>query len=557
MDPNFPTFKSIAELKQSQVHYNHYNVFHILERKLLLHNKAIEIAASKDAPVNAGTNESTAEPDKSTDGYKMYHSLIFPPLPPRYHCLNLPPHWFVDLVNHQNKRRPHRKSHGLIPFKELAQMIADNHKSADYETREFCQIAALKIMAHNKNMIEEFHRAHKKKKSIDQQPREVTQESVRPALTASQGSANAPSLQLDANRRHSDAGVNVQQMMLQAYKNELERERVMYLDLSATLAERERSMSMANSYDSLGRQFPYPLSAPISNRDMRLSSSWDLPGSHFLSSPYERTRYHDGRSLAQVAQFPNVAAGVSASAAQDGPLADEPMEDSAKKVNLNDDDSAKQVSSNFITILREIINDPKTDDIVNWLPCGTIFKIFDKKAFTKQLIPRFQSEITGSTSNEKYKCFKSCLDQLGFKRVTSDSYKGAYKKEGFVKTQAAVAAAAPNAASRDTSSSLRQHEMLSYANQPMFDPYPRYPHRNSLPDMMETQAGLRQGQHRGSDLMYGFYHGLAVAEMMHNRRLSLSTSDVGNAYANSELGLSFNQAMNTRREVEKKEEESK
>jgi len=45
---SFSSFQSAADLKKSQVHYNHYNVFHILERKRVLHFKAIEMAAAKD-----------------------------------------------------------------------------------------------------------------------------------------------------------------------------------------------------------------------------------------------------------------------------------------------------------------------------------------------------------------------------------------------------------------------------------------------------------------------------------------------------------------------------
>lgn len=129
----FPTFESIADLKKSQVHYNHYNIFHILERKLLLRLKSQEIAAANSEEKAPDPDAECSELDKSTLAYKMYHNLTLPPIPPRYHQLNLPPHWFIDVVHNQKKRRVHRKSHGLIPFKELAQLVATNHKSSDYE----------------------------------------------------------------------------------------------------------------------------------------------------------------------------------------------------------------------------------------------------------------------------------------------------------------------------------------------------------------------------------------------------------------------------------------
>ena len=67
-----------------------------------------------------------------------HKQLVLPPLCPRYAHLPLTENWFLELQAHQQgKKRLHRKSHGLIPFRELAQMVSKNYREIDDETREF------------------------------------------------------------------------------------------------------------------------------------------------------------------------------------------------------------------------------------------------------------------------------------------------------------------------------------------------------------------------------------------------------------------------------------
>jgi hypothetical protein len=45
-------------------------------------------------------------------------------------------------------------------------------------------------------------------------------------------------------------------------------------------------------------------------------------------------------------------------------------------------------SSNFPVLLHEIVSNDDYE-CIHWLPCGTLFTISDKEAFTEQVIPRF------------------------------------------------------------------------------------------------------------------------------------------------------------------------
>ena len=544
MDPHLATFSSISELKESQVHYNHYNVFHILERKRLLHIKSIEVGAANGDQDKKSAEASNApkgdELDTSTMAYKMYHSLDLPPIPPRYHDLNLPSHWLIDIAHNQKKRRVHRKSHGLIPFKELARMIADNHKSVDYETRAWCQDVAYKIMSHNKAMQQEFTKAHKKVKKAAAEAakdkdnkasaREVTQDiSPRPAL-ASFMNGSVPGL--PAEQRHANTGLQ-DQHTLQAYRMALESERMRRFDLAhSMMSDRERMAASAFSpfsdrmhgFNMMYANGSHPMSAPNSHR--QLGSAWDrqdMPMSlPFERSPHGVTSRVASRNFPIQSQLPYPSEASAAAFRDIGPGQQTAAKtDEDVEMKTENGDETKSPSLRFDEILYKVVNDPKTNDIVGWLPCGTIFNISDKKEFTKQLIPMFEG-ITGTSNNEKFKCFRASLKKYGFQKVNSETLNGAYKKEGFVKFRDNTMQgnrlynhSAASASRGNDSSPLRRLEMLSTSGQQaqVMYPYPRYPHRASLPDMLPDRAGFEQSRRMSmnDDVMFGYYQGLATA----------------------------------------------
>ena len=97
----------------------------MLERQLLLQ--------SRGGGINAVENPI----DVSKNPYIKYKPLNLPSLPRRYNHLPLTSNWFLELISNQDKKRQHRKSHGLIPFKELAQTVAKSYREMDDETRQF------------------------------------------------------------------------------------------------------------------------------------------------------------------------------------------------------------------------------------------------------------------------------------------------------------------------------------------------------------------------------------------------------------------------------------
>lgn len=587
MDPLLSSLSSIAELKECQVNYNHYNVFHILERKRLLHIKSIEVGASNGDDEKKAADTSNAqkdELDKTTMAYKMYHSLDLPPIPPRYHDLNLPSHWLIDLANNQKKRRVHRKSHGLIPFKELARMIADNHKSVDYETRAWCQDVAAKITSHNKAMLQEFTKAQKKIKKAADTPkdkadkaREVTQDTgPRPAL-ASYMSGFVPGLPTDHRPSNSELQ---DQHALQAYRMAFESERLRRFDLAHSMvSDRDRMAAPAFSpfddrmhgFNMMYANGSHPMSAPISRQ--HFASSWDRHNMP-MSMPFERTQHQAASRGYPVQSQLSYSRGATAAAFGDigsgKQLSQASTADSSKKPAAKTGQDAEMKTENdsliFVELLHKVVSDPKTNDIVGWLSCGTIFNISDKKEFTKQLIPGFKG-ITGNSNNEKFKSFKSLLKKFGFEKVNSKTHNGAYKKAGFVKfrdmhdTSTAASAWRGN----DTSPHSRL-EMLATSSQQsqLMHPYPRYPHRASLPDMLHDGASFdqRRRMSMNDDVMMGYYQGLAAAAasgrmpydmMMGSRRRSIPpSSDVANSYA--ELS---NEVMKNEKNSEAKDNEGK
>ncbi len=74
-----------------------------------------------------------------------YASLDLPPLPSRFRHLSVPDGWCIA---GRAVRRPHRKSHGVATFRELARSIAMSWKGIDGETLAFCS-AVEKVCRHN------------------------------------------------------------------------------------------------------------------------------------------------------------------------------------------------------------------------------------------------------------------------------------------------------------------------------------------------------------------------------------------------------------------------
>ena len=117
--------KQTTKSKKNPRPYNRYNIYFILERERLILAKGgttkwSSPSSSKDAmvPINEG-----------------YKNMELPHLPMRFVHLTVPDGWCVPC---QQKRRPHRKTHGVASFRELARSIASSWKTIDEETLEFC-----------------------------------------------------------------------------------------------------------------------------------------------------------------------------------------------------------------------------------------------------------------------------------------------------------------------------------------------------------------------------------------------------------------------------------
>ena len=87
----------------------------------------------------------------------------------------------------------------------------------------------------------------------------------------------------------------------------------------------------------------------------------------------------------------------------------------------------------FPILLHEIVSDPKTDDCVHWLACGTRFMISDKKKFAAEVLPRFYG-------HAKFTSFTRRLKRWSFTRVPSGPFMGAYYNPNFRKGEPELAA---------------------------------------------------------------------------------------------------------------------
>jgi len=106
--------------------YNSFNIFFMLERQLILHSRG------------GGINAIEKPIDTSHLPLVKHKDLSLPPLCERYDHLPLTKNWFLELqANQAGKKRAHKKSHGLIPFKELAQVVAKSYREIDDKTQAY------------------------------------------------------------------------------------------------------------------------------------------------------------------------------------------------------------------------------------------------------------------------------------------------------------------------------------------------------------------------------------------------------------------------------------
>ena len=164
--------KSTSEtMKSSMKRYNNYNIFFMLERqRLLLQSRGGAMAitvggvatysvvtqAVDSVEVNnrprPSSNDITKE-EENLRPVRCYTNLVLPALCRRYADLPLSRNnWFEELVATRDSKRRHCKRQGLIPFVDLARMIATNYREVDDETKAFVNEAALRIALYNHDL---------------------------------------------------------------------------------------------------------------------------------------------------------------------------------------------------------------------------------------------------------------------------------------------------------------------------------------------------------------------------------------------------------------------
>jgi len=123
--------------------YNSYNIFFILERKLLLETRQSGAAAASPAKT-ARPRPSSPDAGAPVASLTGYEYVEVPPLPLRYQHLqsSMEANWY-DPGRKKNVKRRHGKSHGVASFREIAKTTADNWKVIDPVTKTFVEAVAL------------------------------------------------------------------------------------------------------------------------------------------------------------------------------------------------------------------------------------------------------------------------------------------------------------------------------------------------------------------------------------------------------------------------------
>lgn len=126
-----------AKARSVQKPFNNYNVFYILERHRIIYARQRDRGGRLPSPSSNGDIH-------RMDGNKTgYEDLELPSLPPRYAHLKtvMPANWYVPGKN-KNKKRKHKKTHGVISFKEIATIVSENWKAIDPATKIYTEVVA-------------------------------------------------------------------------------------------------------------------------------------------------------------------------------------------------------------------------------------------------------------------------------------------------------------------------------------------------------------------------------------------------------------------------------
>lgn len=152
--------KQTRRYKRNNKRYNPYNIFFMLERQLMLHARGGGVNALQN-PIDTSISP-LAHPNKR---------LILPPLSAcrRYTHLPLTNNWFLELqaTQQKNKKRLHRKTHGLIPFREMAQTCAKNYREMDFETKRFVNEVVNSLGRHCEELEKIAGKEDRKEKRVE------------------------------------------------------------------------------------------------------------------------------------------------------------------------------------------------------------------------------------------------------------------------------------------------------------------------------------------------------------------------------------------------------
>ncbi|EJK61942.1 hypothetical protein THAOC_17479, partial [Thalassiosira oceanica] len=120
-------------------------------------------------------NATRADPTANNPTYDPFEQLRAPDyltgfegiempskLPERYSKLVLPPGWYLP---GRNKRRSHKKSHGLLKFADLSKGVAQNYRTIDKETFNFLDAVAKSLLKRSREI--------KAKAELKSLPREI------------------------------------------------------------------------------------------------------------------------------------------------------------------------------------------------------------------------------------------------------------------------------------------------------------------------------------------------------------------------------------------------
>lgn len=127
--------------------YNSYNIFFMLERRLLLHSRGVQFDGEE--VTKWMKNGDLMDVSSLSSDVRRYVDLDLPPLCRRYADLPLLGNsWFIVLLMGRDEKRIHKRSHGLVPFADLARIVARNYKEIDEETRGFVNKVAERLASH-------------------------------------------------------------------------------------------------------------------------------------------------------------------------------------------------------------------------------------------------------------------------------------------------------------------------------------------------------------------------------------------------------------------------